>query len=75
MGSSFAGIRASGGEVCVNLPVIACLGFMCGGRRRFKAYLRRAVISASMENLPAPVDFMVLLFMFTSLTGKVLRFK
>ena len=59
----------------MNLQVIACLGFMCGGRRRFKAYLRRAVTSASMENLPAPVDFMVLLFIFTSLIGKVLQFK
>ena len=26
MGSSSAGIRTSGGEVCVNLQVIACLG-------------------------------------------------
>ena len=58
-------------------PIGDCLpsGIMCGGRRRFKAYLRRAVISASMENLPAPVDFMVLLFMPSSLTGKVLHFK
>ena len=38
-------------------PIGDCLplGIMRGGRSRFKAYLRRAVMSASMENLPAPV--------------------
>ena len=57
-------------------PIGDCLplGIMCGGRRRFKAYLRRAVISASMENLPAPLYFVVL-FMPSSLTSKVLHFK
>lgn len=66
------------GRLAVNSgePTGDCLpsGIMCGGRKWFKAYLRRAVISASMENLPAPLYFVVL-FMPSSLTSKVLHFK